>query len=481
MPIGIAPHATQPAANYDPLALALATGDEQQNPDPGVPPSCYTRTEAGANSCASCHTASTYPNMANDWELQQNFPFFELSTNHWKNQFRDRTAIIERFSDKDVLDYVRTDNYEPLRRVIANRDFPGWKPDLSFARGFDAQGFANDGTAWRALRYKPFAGPFWPAQGSTDDAFIRLPLAFRVDASGAPSREIYRINLSILEAAITAGTADQPTREVERLDEAIAGLDLDGDGRLGETSKIIGLPSHFVGGASHIAVTRSLYPEGVELLHTVRYLDPDAPAYIATRVKEVRYATKAAFLGERALAKAHRAVEDPTAGPDGDPLRGYRNALGWQLQGWIEDANGWLRLQTHEEHQFCTGCHSNLGIAVDQTFSFPRKVPGAEGWAPQDPRRIPDVPARGETEPEFATFLARTGSDTPFYPSRERAIELDRAYLANVLEQSYVWGRDAIASPVTTAHATIDERSTNLGETDRVRREGSLLLQWPAR
>jgi hypothetical protein len=57
---------------------------------------------------------------------------------------------------------------------------------------------------------------------------------------------------------------------------------------------------------------------------------------------------------------------------------GLLNDFGWQLQGFIEDAEGRLRLQTQEEHLFCMGCHSNIGVTVDQTFSFPRKVPGKE-------------------------------------------------------------------------------------------------------
>ncbi len=487
-PFGIDPRETGPGVTYDPLALAIAAGVHQDNPDPGVPAACYMRTDDGANTCASCHTRSSYPNLTNDWELQQNFPFFALATNNWLNEFRDRSALVARFSDADVAAYVRTDNYQALRGAMAKREFLGWKPDLEFARGFDELGFANDGSGWRALRYKPFAGTFWPINGSTDDAYIRLPLAFRIDATGTPSLAIYRTNLAILEAAITADPkreVRQLVRTIEPLDESATGLDLDRDGKLGTATTIVGLPEHFVGGAHEVAVTRSLYPQGIELLHTVRYLDPDAPAFMANRMKEVRYATKVAFLADGELARAHRDVEDPEKRPEGDPQRGYRNALGWKLQGWIEDQRGWLRLQTHEEHQFCMGCHSNLGITVDQTFSFPRKLPGAAGWKAQDPRGIPDAPALGETQPEYARYLERarkpagdTGDiATVMYPSRTRAFELDRAYLANVLEQSYVWGRDAVP---TASYARIDERSTGLGESDRVARDVSLLLDWDA-
>lgn len=475
VPVAIDLRAATPGPAYDPLALARAAGDQQLNPNPGVPPACYVRTENRSNTCAACHARSSYPNLTNDWELQQNYPVGELATNHWRNQFRDRSSLVARFAEADLAHYVRTDNYEPLRAALASREFPGWKPDLDFTRGFDELGFAADGSGWRALRYKPFAGPFWPIHGSTDDAFVRLPVAFRVDAHGSPSIPIYRANLAILEAAITAGAP--AGRVVEPIDETVAGLDLDRDGALGTATRIVGLPAHYVGGAAAIRVTRSLYPQGVELMHTVRYLDPDAPAYIARRMKEVRYATKTALLEDTELAKAHRAVEAPTGGAEGDPQHGYRTPLGWTLQGWIEDSGGWLRLQTHEEHQFCMGCHSNLGVTVDQTFSFPRKLPGAAGWKPQDPRAIADVPARGETAPEYARYAERSQTGTAMYPSRARAFELDRAYLATVLEQSYVWGRDAAPQP---SFAKIEERSTGLGEADRVVRDVSVLLDWDA-
>lgn len=483
VPVGLDIRAKTPEPGYDPVALAIAAGDKQMNPDPAVPAACYTRTEQGSNTCAACHTRSSYPNLANDWELQQNFPFFELATNNWRNQFRDRSALVARFSDGDIATYVRTDNYEPLRTAMATKHIAGWKPDLDFTRGFDELGFARDRSGWRAIRYKPFAGPFWPVHGNTDDAYIRLPRAFRVDAKGVESLAIYRTNLAILEAAITADPRREPaasSRVVEEIDETAGGLDLDRDGQLGIATTVVGLPDHFVGGARDVRVTPSLYPQGVELLHTVRYLDPDAPAYTARRMKEVRYATKTELLEDYALAKAHRDVENPELGPTGDPQRGYRNALGWTLQGYIEDRSGWLRLQTHEEHQFCMGCHSNLGITVDQTFSFPRKVPGAEGWRPQDPRGIPDVPALGETTPEYASYFERARKKVEMYPSRERAFELDRAYLANVVEQSYVWGRESIAKPLADVHAKIGERSTGLGEIDRVVRDGTLLLDWSA-
>jgi hypothetical protein len=446
---GFDPHAARPPADYDPLRLAAASAGKLSNQSPQIPSACYVRTRGTANSCATCHTRSSDPNLAHDWELQQNYPF-DPSTkqNPWRNQFRDRRALVSRFTDADVLAYIRTDNYAPLRDALARRpDFPGYRPDLDLARGFDAEGFAVDGSGWRAVRYKPFPG-FWPSDGSTGDVFVRLPEAFRRDVDGRPSRTIYVENLAILEAAI----ASDPQREVA-------------------------LPRHYAGGASQVRVVRALYPEGVELLHTVRYLDPDAPGLVSRRLKEVRYARKVEFLEHDRLADVYRAAESPDP-PDfeGDALRGLRNA-GWLFQGFIEDGHGWLRVQTNEEHRFCMGCHGDLGITVDRTFSLARKVPGGGGWRYQDPHGIP----------EYAQYLERLGAKPDvapddigrsIFPSRARALELDRAYLANVIEQSYVWGREPNVTPNPDAHATIVERSTGLGEADRVYRDARIWLDW---
>ena len=42
----------------------------------------------------------------------------------------------------------------------------------------------------------------------------------------------------------------------------------------------------------------------------------------------------------------------------------------------------------------------------------------------------------------------------------------------------YVWGRDAVVTPARNVHATIVERSTGLGESDRVYRDSRLQLDW---
>ena len=142
--------------------------------------------------------------------------------------------------------------------------YPGYVPDLDLAQRFDADGFASDGSGWRAIRYKPFLlGTFWPMNGSADDVMIRLPRVFQTDVKGNMSGEIYKTNLAILKAAIAVPpsvTSPNLLREVEPFDEAIAGVDLDGDGRLQQITAIRGLPSHYTGAARDIAVRRFLYP-----------------------------------------------------------------------------------------------------------------------------------------------------------------------------------------------------------------------------
>jgi len=475
---------------YDPLAAARASIGKTRNLEAGVPSMCYTRTAGVSNPCWTCHTTSALPNARDDWDLQLEYAFSDAALeNHWGNLFVDRSSALPTLSDDALLRYVRADNYAPLRTALTGRDdYRGYVPDLDFARGFDERGFARDASGWRAVRYKPFLGTFWPTNGSTDDVFIRLPLPFRVDAAGQLSNPTYEANLALLEQAI----ADDATS-----------LDA----------------SHFVGGAASIPVTTGLYPAGTEFLHSVRYLDPDSPTFMAQRMKELRYMKKASFFerdvvllryeDELAEKELGRMPEYP-----GDPFVGYRNAFGWQLQGFIEDAEGRLRAQTEEEHRFCMGCHTGIGVTIDQTFSFARKVPGLEGWRPQDARGIRDVPQRGHALPEYAEYLLRVGGGDELrandemlarffpggalamnevrraapggdrdithliVPSRARALTLDRAYLVTVREQSYTRGRDATVRPAANVHTRVENGDTELGRTGMVFRDGTLRLDW---
>ena len=512
-------------APYDPLAVARESIGKTENFEAVVPAQCYTKTDGVANPCWTCHTQPQGENYQRDWHLQEVYSFSDFAlTNRWKNLFVDRSATMATISDAETLSYIRTDNYAPLRHALASQaKYQGYIPDLDFSQGFDDEGFAKDGSGWRAIRYKPFLGTFWPTNGSTDEVMIRLPRTFQTDEQGNASREIYKVNLALLEVAITVAPsmrADKQVRLVEPIDEILAGVDLDGDGRLTpQVRRIRTLPTHYRGGAKAIAVSRYRYPKGTEFLHTVRYIDPDKPTLLSARMKEVRYARKMMWLDDWALLRAYeKELHDKEEGKlptfKGSPLVGLQNDFGWQLQGFIEDAQGRLRLQTEEEHRFCMGCHSAIGVTVDQTFAFARKVPGAEGWRPQDLRGIRDVPQVGHAEPEILTYFRRvTGGDEfraneeilrRFFPSgtldetivrraavggdqditflvtpsRQRALQLNKAYMTLVREQSFVQGRDVLVAPPHNVHGKIENGSTDLGKAGQVYFDGQLWLDW---
>jgi len=493
---GAAPAATSVIATPepDPLAYARARRGQVDNLEAAIPPPCYTATGPSSNPCWTCHTDSQAPNGMADWRLQQAYAFSEFGLeNRWHNLFVDRRPAIAAVRDEEILAYIRVDNYAPLRAALASRtDYDGYRPDLDLGLGFDEHGHARDGSGWRAYRYKPFPGAFWPTNGSAGDAFIRLPAAYR------PDPLTYRANLAILEASlagdprVTDAALVYPT---EPLDERVLGVDLDRDGHLSpETGVLRGLPARYIGVDE--PVRRGLYPEGAELLHSVRYLDPDRPELLAARMKELRYMKKVQALDRWAMQAAYAQEQDNRdegrlPRPRGSAELGLRGDLGWQLQGFIEDAGGRLRLQTDEEHRFCLGCHDGIGVTVDQSFSFPRKVPGLDGWRPQDLRGMPDAPQIGHDDGEILTYFRRVGAGDELRqnsellaryfpdgrldearvraavdlaelltPSRERALALAKAYRAVVREQSYTRGRDAVLRPVEHVHHRIDPDST---------------------
>jgi len=495
----------------DPLAYARARRGQVDNLEAAIPPPCYTATGPTSNPCWTCHTDSRAPNGMADWRLQQAYAFSEFGLdNHWDNLFVDRRPAIAAVRDEEILAYIRVDNYAPLRAALARRtDYHGYRPDLDMARGFDEHGLARDGSGWRAYRYKPFPGAFWPTNGSAGDAFIRLPVAFR------PDPLTYRANLAILEASLAGDprTADADlVHPIEPLDERVLGVDLDLDGHLSPgTDTLRGLPARYLGADE--PVRRGLYPEGAELLHSVRYLDPDRPDLLAARMKELRYMKKVQTLDRWAMQAAYaQEQENREEGrlprPRGSAELGLRGDLGWQLQGFIEDADGRLRLQSDEEHGFCLGCHDGIGVTVDQSFSFPRKLPGLAGWRPQDLRGMPDAPQVGHLDGEILTYFRRVGAGdelrqnsellaryfpggrldeaavraavdvaTLLTPSRERALALAKAYRAVVREQSFTRGRDAVLQPARHVHRRIDPDSTPTVGAAHL--DGRLQLAWP--
>lgn len=458
-----------------------------------------------------------------DWRLQLQYAFSDVgSTNHWENLFLP--PVKPQPSAEVVRRYIRTDNYSPLRQALQNYPaaLPAWIPDLDIHAGFDREGFAKDGSAWRALRFKPFPGTFWPTNGSTDDVMIRLPWQFRADGSSKPSLEIYKANLALLEATMTMPSAlalRSEGREIEPVDEELLAWDVDDDGKIGgQVRRIRVLPPRYVGAARKEKLEWGSYPAGTEFLHTVRYLDPEASNFMAVRMKELRYSVK--WRGyDKAIADRYYSEEKfhKAAGVlplfKGSPGTGYATDAGWRLQGYIEDAQGRLRLQTQEEHYYCMGCHGTIGVTVDQTFAFPRKLPGGGGWQPQSLAGQKDVPQWDHAEPEVLTYMRRVRGADEFrsneemlarffraglpsaelvtvaapagakdlawllHPSPQRALDLNRAYMRLVGMQRFDLGRDAVLRPATNVHRRIENGDTGFDQND-VYRDGTLWLDW---
>lgn len=510
---------------YDPLAYSRSRRGVVENAEAGVPPMCYTKTAGVSNPCWTCHTVPPPPIGLTDVGLQEEYAFSDFGLmNRWSNLFVDRAAGIAGISDDEALAYVRRDNYRSLAPNLRRAsNYPGWIPDLDLDRGLDSEGFAADGSSWRSLRYKPFPGTFWPTNGSTDAVFIRLPAKFYTDVNGAPSREIYKLNLAVLEASIAGDPAQADkdvTREVEPLDEARAGVDLDGDGKLGVATRLKGLPPAYFGKAADEVPVRRFYPKGTEFLHPVYYLDPDAPTGQARRMKELRYSVKREMPTLWALQRHYerelqKKEEGLLPGYGGDAEVGLVNGLWWQYQGFIEDAGGRLRLMSEEETRSCMGCHSSTGVTVDSSFALPRKAPGLAGWKRQDLRGMFDVPQRGHAQPEVLTYFKRVKGGDEFRgndeilarffsggalneaevlraapggdrdlawllaPSRERALALNKAYWLVVREQSFTKGKDAVQSPMTNVHRVIQGNgATENDKTNLLFQDGTLYLKW---
>lgn len=462
-----------------------------------VPPMCYTKTEGTHNPCYVCHQALVRnegrANRMNDGYLQGDYNFSDYAVkNRWTNLYIDHTQAISKIDNDAIMAWVNEDNYSDLSQRLQAENFGGYIPDLqnlqAGADAFDETGLAKDGSHWVAFNYKPMPGSFWPTNGATDDVLIRLSEPFRSLASGSYSKDIYFLNLAIVEATVKNLT------EIDILpfDESLINQDLNGDETMGVVTHIQ-RPSHYVGGASDIAIDTWLYPARTEFLHTVRYLGikDDDTITPSTRIKEVRYMYKETAFPKHSLGAFYDNEHQEKS--DGDPPRfpylgdrGLDNKMGWLVQGFIEDQDGKLRPQTYEENLFCMGCHKNLGSTLDQTFAFPRKITGPTGWGYIDLHGMPDAPSLGETEGEIAQYFARAGGGSEFRhndevldkwftegtvdpakianadvyellaPSRERALLLNKAYKVIVQEQSFARGRDPVVTPPTNVYEEID-------------------------
>ncbi len=490
------------------------------NAEAVVPPQCYTRTEALNNPCYVCHQDSIAgrENVMNDADLQEAYSFSDVGmTNHWHNLFEDRTARIAEIGDAEILEWIAADNYSELPGRLREAGFKGWIPDLKDLHlgpgAFDEHGFAKDGSQWVAFNYKPFPSTFWPTNGSTDDVMIRLPAAYRTDKAGKPSPDIYKANLAILEANIK-GTDRIGCLPV---DETAVGKDLDGDEKTG-TAKEIAKADGWVGAAEGFPMERHLYPEGVEFLHTVRYVGVGEKGETgpSARMKEVRYSKKAKAYSKPMYARKY-ALEAMEKEAGNLPAyydlghHGLDNGNGWALHGFIEDRKGRLRAMTYEENFSCMGCHNSVGSTIDKTFSFPRKMDGAEGWGYLDLKGMPDAPNKGESVGEIATYLARAGGGSEFRnndemarkwyrpngtvdheklkeakdvydlisPSRERALALNKAYKTIVEDQDFIHGKDPVLVPPANVYDKIDNGSSPTLPADRIFK-WNILLDWEA-
>lgn len=512
---------TEEMMRVRPSSLDLAAAGRHYNAEGPVPPQCYTRIEGRHNPCYVCHQNNadpTRPNFMQDGSLQAAYEFSEAAlTNHHRNLFVDRSEAVAAISDEEILAYVNEDNYSPLVAALAARGWTGWMPDLAGyeagAAAFDANGVALDGSGWVAFNYKPQPSTFWPTNGSTDDVLIRLPAAFRTAADGTASRDVYLANLGLLEMAFQ--DLDEVT--VPLVDETAVGLDLDGNGVFGTANRVLRRAA-YVGAAAEEPLSRMLYPEGTEFLHSVRYIGigPGNEITVARRMKELRYMVKTRFLTIPAIRSRYgnelqEKIDEnlPRYVDLGD--RGMDTGFGWTLLGFIEDADGALRPQTNEEQFFCRGCHATTGANIDQTWAFPRKLQGAEGWGYIDYRALPDAPNKGQTEGEILTYLKRAGGGDEFRsntemlerwfntdgtvraeemrgksvydlitPSRERALTLNKAYRTIVQEQTFIFGRDATVRPPRNVHAEIDEATAPTLPKDK-RYRHDIRLDWSPR
>ncbi len=544
---------------------------------------CYTKTVNDLNenilhnSCFSCHTKNKEPNFTlADSDLQEAYDFPSSAfKNPWTNLFKDRTDETKSISDGEILAYVKEDNYKnkkgefvlkpKLENISKDWDFnnngkwDGYIPDVAFS--FDRDGFdknkKGEYTGWRAFAYYPFIGTFWPTNGSFDDVLIRLPKSFYLNKKALFDKEIYTINLAIIESLIK-----QKDILIEEVDEKKYGVDLNQNNRLDlaksvvfnwmtpkydlKTRSLKDFSMSYVGEAKKLLengelnIAPGLYPVGTEFAHTVRYLDVEKnEVKMASRMKEFRYAKKHHWNNYTQLLNlGYAEIKEKHDFPErvdvylGNMETGLSNKRGWLYQGFIEDNKGDLRPQTYEETLFCMGCHSNIGATADSTFVFQRKFEGPNmsyGWYHWSQRGLKGVKDRvlDDGQTEYVRYLKLNSAGDEFrsndevmnkffvkdwekdienierdlisklenpkivlkqdwklkkneiqklkedithliIPSKQRAIQLNKAYKVIVNEQSYIYGRDTHVKPANNVHKTIkDGQMTHLQKVQK--------------
>ncbi len=415
-----------------------------KNPTAYIPLECYTDTgktkegESFANPCYVCHNAGNTPvDNAGDWENQINWLRFPANDNPWLNAVAPEKTfekVLENgkkwteldLDTKTVKDnkkgkivsidnWIKKNNWEQAynQKLSIGTDNPfgfgkytidipplyRWNgEEFERTNYIDTEGFiyssetvhSNEtNTWWRAYDWKHFPG-FFPINGRLDSAMIRLPDEFRKE-NGKYSKDIYKINLSILECAVKQITENC---EVENLNTQI--LDRYGINYqiIPDGVKFITVPEKYIGDASNKDVWQTkkdgtkvgLYPVGTELAHPVYYINPEWKekpelAGKTGQLKEFRYMKKLV------MPNINEEIEEEEESVEYKP---YDNGFmpndpdTWLMGGWIEDEKGNLRPQTEEEMAFCMACHGAISGTVDSTFSFWRKLPKSAGWKDTD-------------------------------------------------------------------------------------------------
>jgi len=502
--------------------IVIPTANGSVNEEAPIPPQCYTKTQGSNNPCYTCHQTYTTPdnndyrtNLRNDGINQGLYNFSdEGEINSWKNLFVNRQEWINKISDEQISQYVDQDNYSQLPKKLRKMNWKGFIPDLKnyhlANEAFDYKGIAKDGSGWIAFNYKPFPGTFWPTNGATDDVLIRLSPKFR-QLNGKYNENVYLINLSLVELSIkTLAKID-----IFSADEIRINRDLNLDGRLTTDVESLSTQRYFVGDAQHIEVPHQQYPVNTEIMHSVRYVgvNDKGDIVVPKRMKELRYMKKTALLNHSEIDNAYRRerkekLDEQLPSYIRVKDSGFNNKFGWLIQGYIEDYNGELRPQSYEETFFCMGCHSAIGTTIDQTFAFPRKVTGRDGWGYVNLKGMKDVPSKGQQEGEILQYLQINGGGNEFReniemfkkwynadgtvnkdkikqadvyelitPSKQRAYAMNKAYTQIVRTQSFIHGRDVNISPAINVHKKIDESVAPLKKEHRLE-DWDIRLDW---
>lgn len=498
--------------------------DRLLNREAPIPAQCYTKTEQRYNPCYVCHQA--YPknaqtayrmNQLDDAALQGSYLFSDIGThNHWQNLFEDRQNYIDNISDQAILEYINKDNYSALKGRLEAQQWQGYLPDLTHyalpKQAFSENGLAKDGSHWVAFNYKPFPSTFWPTNGSTDDVIMRLPQPF-FQNRGREDHAIYFLNLSLVEMSIQS----LETISVPVFNELEYQLDINGDGKFDSAVDQLVMQKSYFGDAKDYEVKPQHYPLGTEFLHSVRYLgiSDNGEIEASVRMKELRYMKKIRSLTDSDIDNRYRRERKEKVDEElpyfvNHRDQGMDNNFGWMLTGFIEDANGELRPQTTEETMACMGCHSAIGSTIDQTFALSRKITGRQGWGYINLKGMPDVPSISSNQPEILEYLQRVGGGDEFRqntemqarwfnsdgsvkvaeveqadvyelitPSRERALQLNKAYTQVVRTQRFIFGRDANWLPASNVLQTVDETIAPLKAEHRVT-GWDIRLRWPS-